>query len=151
VRSSDRLLGIGSVHDAPGGVSIDPGSVIPIDARFDLVKNQTSKDRLVTDLDVTESSDSAGWDECIPLGTNAYLRLRRGGKALPVVHLQIYADEESARRHSMVSGFFTADDSDEGPFMLRVPIGGGRAAFLVLERHVSFSVCLIGGTGVGKS
>ena len=30
-------------------------------------------------------------------------------------------------------------------------LDGGKMAFLVLERHVAFSICLIGGTGVGKS
>ena len=86
----------------------------------------------------------------LSLGDGAFLSVTTSGDNAavlpPIVHLQAYPTKQEAASHTMVKGFC----SD----YLQIPateVEGENACFLVLERRCSFSLCLIGGTGVGKS
>jgi hypothetical protein len=108
----------------------------------------------VTGLELVPTASSNG--ETVDLPNAVSLQIERDASKPPIVHIVVYDNKEDAAVHSMVHGFYLGPGLEgEQEFMLIIPTGGDSTTdkdevYMVFERHIAFSLCLIGGTGVGK-
>jgi hypothetical protein len=104
----------------------------------------------VTGLEVVSNASSSA--ETVDLPNGRSLQVKRDANKPPIVHIVVYDNKDDAENHSMARGFYLGPglEGEQDEFLLIIPTSDKDEVYLVFERHIAFSLCLIGGTGVGK-